>query len=60
MADVIAQFFGLVGVDLVPPATFSELIPYLLVAFLGIGIVAGVFSMFRYIATWVSTGRARF
>lgn len=43
MALIVAEFFGLVGLDMVPPATMSELIPYLLVFTVGVVLVSGVF-----------------
>lgn len=43
MAAVIAEFFSVIGVDLLPPSTMGELIPYLLTVFIGIVLVSGVF-----------------
>lgn len=43
MALIISEFFGLIGLDMTPPATLSELIPYLLVFFVGVVLVSGVF-----------------
>lgn len=50
MASVVAEFFQITGVDIVPPTTMAELIPYLLTVFVamvlghrrGSGIVAAV------------------
>jgi len=33
MASVVAEFFQITGVDIVPPTTMAELIPYLLTVF---------------------------
>ena len=43
MASVIAQFFEIIGVDMLPPQTLAELIPYLLTVFVGVALVSGVF-----------------
>lgn len=50
MVALVAEFFGIVGVDMVPPATFSELIPYLLQVFVGLALVVTVFRIFGGIA----------
>lgn len=59
MVESLARFLGIIGLDMAPPETFGELIPYLLIVFLGFGLLSGVFSMFRYVATWLTTGRSR-
>lgn len=51
MAAVVAEFFQIVGVDVVPPTNMAELIPYLLTVFIGIVLVIGVF---RIVATVAS------
>ena len=33
MASVVAEFFQITGVDITPPTTMAELIPYLLTVF---------------------------
>lgn len=43
MAPVVAEFFSVIGVDMVPPSNMSELIPYLLVVFIGVVLVVCVF-----------------
>lgn len=50
MVALVAEFFGIVGVDMVPPATFGELIPYLLQVFVGLVLVITVFRIFGGIA----------
>ena len=35
MASVVAEFFQITGVDVVPPTNMAELIPYLLTVFIG-------------------------
>ena len=43
MASVVAEFFQITGVDIVPPTTMAELIPYLLTVFVAVfRIVAAV------------------
>ena len=43
MAAVIAEFFSIIGVDITPPSTMAELIPYLLTIFVGVCLVSAVF-----------------
>lgn len=43
MATIVAQFFEILGVDMLPPQTLAELIPYLLTVFVGVALVSGVF-----------------
>ena len=50
MVALVAEFFGIIGADMVPPATFSELIPYLLQIFVGLVLVITVFRIFGGIA----------
>lgn len=50
MALIVSEFFGLVGLDMTPPNNLSELIPYLLVFFVGIVLVSGVFRLLATIA----------
>ena len=50
MAQVVAEFFGVVGVDAVPPSTMAELIPYLLTIFVGVALVSGVFRVIGLLA----------
>ena len=50
MAVVISEFFGIVGLDVVPPTNMAELIPYLLQVFVGVALVAGVFRVLGKLA----------
>lgn len=50
MVQLVAEFFGIIGVDMTAPATFSELIPYLLTVFIGLLLVVTVFRIFGAIA----------
>ena len=43
MAPVIAEFFGIIGVEQYAPETLAELIPYLLTVLVGVALVSGVF-----------------
>ena len=43
MASVVAEFFQIIGVDIVPPTTMAELIPYLLTVFVAVVLVTAVF-----------------
>ena len=43
MADVISDFFLIIGVGSVPPQNLAELIPYLLQVLVGVALVSGVF-----------------
>ena len=50
MAELIAEFFGIIGVDATPPATLAELIPYLLTVAVGVALVSGVFRVIGKVA----------
>lgn len=50
MASVVSEFFGIIGVDMVPPATLGELIPYLLQIIVGVVLVVAVFKVIGAIA----------
>ncbi|WP_302620432.1 hypothetical protein [uncultured Oscillibacter sp.] len=43
MAEVVSEFFTVVWVDMVPPDTLAELVPYLLSVFVSVALVSGVF-----------------
>ena len=43
MALLIAEFFQIIGVDITPPSSMADLIPYLLTVFVGICLVSAVF-----------------
>jgi hypothetical protein len=45
MAQIVAQFFNIIGVDAVPPETLAELIPYLFTVMIGLFLVAAVFKV---------------
>ncbi len=43
MALVIAEFFGVIGVDQTPPETMAELIPWIICVYIGVVLVSLVF-----------------
>lgn len=43
MAQIVAQFFGIIGPDITPPVNMQELIPYLLTIAVGVFLVSAVF-----------------
>ena len=45
MAAVVAEFFQIIGLEMVPPQTLAELIPYLLQVVVGVALVSGVFGV---------------
>ena len=50
MAVIVAEFFGIIGVDVVPPANMAELIPYLLTVVVGVALVSAVFRVIGALA----------
>lgn len=46
MADAVTEFFMITGLDMVPPETFAELIPYLLSVLIGVSLVSCIFGIF--------------
>ena len=50
MVYLVSQFFGIFGVDLNPPITFSAFVPWLLQVFVGIAIVAFILKFFASVA----------
>ena len=46
MVDVIAQFFNIISVDVMPPSTLSELIQWIMIILTGLTLVSGVFGVF--------------
>lgn len=57
MVELLAEFFGVIGLDITAPATMSELIPYVLNVFIGVYIIKFILEMFRYWSTKVIGGR---
>ena len=50
MAEIIAEFFGVIGEDMIPPDNLAELIPYLLTIFIGLALVCTVFRVIGRLA----------
>jgi len=50
MASVVAEFFNIIGVDMLPPDNLSELIPYLLTVLIGVVLVSTVFRVLGRLA----------
>lgn len=50
MASVVAEFFQIIGVDMMPPENIAELIPYLLQIGVGIALVSAVFGVLGKLA----------
>lgn len=50
MVALVAEFFGIIGVDMVPPSNLAELIPYLLTVVVGVALVSGVFGVIGKLA----------
>lgn len=53
MVELVAQFFSIIGVDMVPPETLAELIPYLLQVVVGVALVSGVFGVIGKLAQMI-------
>lgn len=51
MAIIVSEFFGIIGFDVYPPETMSELIPYLLTIFVGLVLVVAVFKVIGTLAS---------
>lgn len=45
MAAVVAQFFGIIGLDSTPPTNMAELIPYLITLAIGMFLVSRVYML---------------
>lgn len=50
MAEIVAEFFGVIGVDTLPPDNLAELIPYLLTVLIGVVLVSTVFRVIGRLA----------
>lgn len=53
MAAVIAEFFQIIGVDMVPPSTLADLVPYLLQVVVGVALVSGVFGLIGKVVEFI-------
>ena len=50
MAEIVAEFFGVIGEDVIPPDNLAELIPYLLTVLIGVVLVSTVFRVIGRLA----------
>ena len=50
MAEIVAEFFSVIGEDAVPPDNLAELIPYLLTVLIGVALVSTVFRVIGRLA----------
>lgn len=50
MAAVVANFFSIMGIDIIPPHTMAELIPYQCTIYVGVALVSGVFRVIGRLA----------
>ena len=50
MVEIVAEFFNVIGVDMLPPDNLAELIPYLLTVFVGVALVSTVFRVIGRLA----------
>ena len=50
MAEIIAEFSGVIGEDVIPPDNLAELIPYLLTVLIGVALVSTVFRVIGRLA----------
>lgn len=57
MALLIAEFFQIIGVDAMPPATMAELIPWLLCVYIGVKLVCAMFRVIGKLAELFISGR---
>lgn len=55
MAQVVAEFFNIVGVDMAPPTTMAELIPYLLTVVVAVCLVSAVFRLIGGLVSLIFT-----
>lgn len=46
MVTIVSQFFGILGAELTPPATFAELIPWFMQVCVGFVLIVLVFKFF--------------
>ena len=50
MAAIVAEFFGISGVDMIPPENLGEMIPWLLEIIVAVVLVLAVFKLVAEIA----------
>ena len=57
MVSMVAEFFGICGLDMVPPDNLAELIPYILQIVVGVCLVSAVFGVIGHIADVITNWR---
>ena len=57
MAPLVAEFFNVTGMDMLPPDNLAELIPYLLTVFIGVALVSTVFRVIGRLAEVILDSR---
>jgi hypothetical protein len=57
MVQVIAQLCGIIGIDLTPPQTMAEVLPWMLQAVIGLALIWFFFSMVRMFVSQFGKGR---
>ena len=50
MAQIVADFLGIIGPDIIPPTNMEELIPYIFTIVIGIFLISAVFRVVAGIA----------
>lgn len=60
MLSVLYEFFGILGVDITPPQTMAELIPYVLTVSLAVAVVWFILRMFQYFVGMIISGGRKF
>ena len=59
MLSIIYEFFLIIGFDITPPGTFSELIVYVMQVFSAVGLVAAVFGLLGSMTLFLQSGGRR-
>ncbi len=56
MAEIVQEFFGLLGLDTTAPMTLLEFFPWFMSLVLGFCVIAGVLQLFRWAVEGVTRG----
>lgn len=57
MVEQLAQLLGIIGLDITPPETMGELLPYLFMVFLGFALLGAIIRLFRFFASLIMRPR---
>lgn len=60
MITLLAEFFAIIGLNVIPPQNFAELLPYLFTVLLGFALIGAIFSVFRSLVKLIMSGGARY